>query len=197
MLERTIITSSLSKTYSVTGWRVGWAIAPADISSAIQNIHVKITDSAPAPFQEAAVTALQSCGNYYKALKQEYENRLNTVCSMLNQAGFKIPFRPQGSFFVFAKLPENYGKSDMDCISELIEKAGIAMVPGCGFFHVKDTYDKQSTCNYGDTAGVDVLNRSIDNSDYRTRYVRVAFCKEMSTLRRAAEAMSKCNLWQD
>ncbi|BBH06580.1 glycosyl hydrolase 9A1 [Prunus dulcis] len=63
MQERTIITSSLSKTFSVTGWRVGWAIAPAFIASAIRNIHTKLTDSAPAPFQEAALTALGSPPN--------------------------------------------------------------------------------------------------------------------------------------
>uniref|UniRef100_A0A6N2MR45 Aminotransferase class I/classII large domain-containing protein n=1 Tax=Salix viminalis TaxID=40686 RepID=A0A6N2MR45_SALVM len=70
MQERTIITSSLSKTFSVTGWRVGWAIAPALFASAIRNIHVKITDSAPAPFQEAALTALRSPPEYFEKLRR-------------------------------------------------------------------------------------------------------------------------------
>jgi aspartate/methionine/tyrosine aminotransferase len=70
MQERTIITSSLSKTYSVTGWRIGWACAPANIASAIRNIHVKLTDSAPAPFQEAALVALTSPPDFYSSLKQ-------------------------------------------------------------------------------------------------------------------------------
>ncbi|RLN40940.1 putative N-succinyldiaminopimelate aminotransferase DapC [Panicum miliaceum] len=70
MQERTIITSSLSKTYSVTGWRIGWACAPASIASAIRNIHVKLTDSAPAPFQEAALIALTSKPDFYSSLKK-------------------------------------------------------------------------------------------------------------------------------
>ncbi|XP_038705222.1 kynurenine--oxoglutarate transaminase-like isoform X2 [Tripterygium wilfordii] len=69
MQEKTIITSSISKTFSVTGWRIGWAIAPALIASAIRNIHVKVTDSAPAPFQEAALTALSSPPEFYQSLK--------------------------------------------------------------------------------------------------------------------------------
>ncbi|XVF22132.1 hypothetical protein REPUB_Repub12eG0147500 [Reevesia pubescens] len=70
MQERTIITSSLSKTFSVTGWRIGWAIAPASAASAIRSIHVKITDSAPAPFQEAALTALRSPAEYFETLRR-------------------------------------------------------------------------------------------------------------------------------
>ncbi|KAK9930767.1 hypothetical protein M0R45_027794 [Rubus argutus] len=73
MQKRTIITSSLSKTFSVTGWRVGWAIAPSFIASAIRNIHVKVTDSAPAPFQEAALTALRSPPEYFESLRSDYE----------------------------------------------------------------------------------------------------------------------------
>ncbi|KAG8088755.1 hypothetical protein GUJ93_ZPchr0010g11121 [Zizania palustris] len=70
MQYRTIITSSLSKTYSVTGWRIGWACASANIASAIRNIHVKLTDSAPAPFQEAALVALTSTPDFYSSLKK-------------------------------------------------------------------------------------------------------------------------------
>lgn len=191
MLERTIITSSLSKTYSVTGWRVGWAIAPQDISSAISNIHVKITDSAPAPFQEAAVIALQSCAEYYCALRKEYERRLDTVYSMLNHAGFKVPFRPQGSVFVFAELPDTYEKSDMEYVAELIEKAGVAMVPGCGFFHNTCTFPEKPL-NSGVIEGPDASGKK--KHDYTRRYVRVAFCKNLSTLKSAAEAIQACNL---
>ncbi|KAL7112566.1 hypothetical protein ACP275_04G010100 [Erythranthe tilingii] len=70
MQSRTVITSSLSKTFSVTGWRVGWAIAPTCIASAIRNIHIKITDSAPAPFQEAALSALTSSPAYFDSLSR-------------------------------------------------------------------------------------------------------------------------------
>ncbi|XP_009759649.1 uncharacterized protein [Nicotiana sylvestris] len=93
MQKRTIITSSLSKSFSVTGWRIGWAIGPACFASAIRNIHVKITDSAPAPFQEAALTALRSSPEYFDALRQDYESKrdyltqVEFVEELIKQAG--------------------------------------------------------------------------------------------------------------
>ncbi|XP_031288084.1 kynurenine--oxoglutarate transaminase-like isoform X3 [Pistacia vera] len=113
MQERTIITSSLSKTFSVTGWRVGWAIAPPIIASAIRNIHVKMTDSAPAPFQEAALTALSSPLEYFESLRKEYEFKRDYVVKLLGGIGFQIHFKPQGSFFLFAELPQNCLLSDL------------------------------------------------------------------------------------
>ncbi|XP_020102454.1 uncharacterized protein LOC109720005 [Ananas comosus] len=166
MQERTIITSSLSKTFSVTGWRIGWACAPASIASAIRNIHIKITDSAPAPFQEAALTALRTPPDYFKSLKAEYEERRDCVVEMLSKIGFQIHFKPQGSVFVFAELPENWHLSDIDFVKNLIEKAGVAAVPGRGFFH-------------GDP----------DGPSYQSRFVRFAFCKSMETLKAASEKM--------
>nr|XP_018685062.1 PREDICTED: kynurenine--oxoglutarate transaminase-like isoform X3 [Musa acuminata subsp. malaccensis] len=166
MQERTIITSSLSKTFSVTGWRIGWACAPTTVASAIKNIHVRITDSAPSPFQEAALAALQSPPGYFKSLKAEYEARRDFVIQMLSDVGFQISFKPQGSVFVFAELPKNWLVSDIEFVKVLIEKAGVAAVPGCGFFH-------------GD----------IDDQNLRTRYVRFAFCKGSDTLNAAARKL--------
>ncbi|XP_064978037.1 uncharacterized protein LOC135619702 isoform X1 [Musa acuminata AAA Group] len=166
MQERTIITSSLSKTFSVTGWRIGWACAPTTVASAIKNIHVRITDSAPSPFQEAALAALQSPPRYFKSLKAEYEARRDFVIQMLSDVGFQISFKPQGSVFVFAELPKNWLVSDIEFVKVLIEKAGVAAVPGCGFFH-------------GD----------IDDQNLRTRYVRFAFCKGSDTLNAAARKL--------
>ncbi|XP_008807769.2 probable N-succinyldiaminopimelate aminotransferase DapC isoform X2 [Phoenix dactylifera] len=172
MQERTVITSSLSKTFSVTGWRIGWACAPASIASAIRSIHVKITDSAPAPFQEAAVTALQSPPAYFKFLKAEYEAKRDFVVQMLSSLGFQIRFKPQGSVFVFAELPENWLLSDLEFVTELIENAGVAAVPGCGFFHADPNVQ-----------------------EYRNRYVRFAFCKSEATLNAAAQKMGElCKL---
>uniref|UniRef100_A0A1D1XPU5 Putative N-succinyldiaminopimelate aminotransferase DapC n=1 Tax=Anthurium amnicola TaxID=1678845 RepID=A0A1D1XPU5_9ARAE len=168
MQERTIITSSLSKTFSVTGWRIGWAIAPCNIASAIRNIHIKITDSAPAPFQEAALTALSSPPLYFKSLREDYVTRRDYVIDMLVMFGFQVHFKPQGSFFIFAELPENWLSSDVDFVENLIKKAGIAAVPGCGFFHTS-TYSQQ----------------------YQSRYVRFAFCKSMATLTAAAKRISE------
>ncbi|XP_078159168.1 uncharacterized protein LOC144554720 [Carex rostrata] len=169
MQERTIITSSLSKTFSVTGWRIGWACAPAKIASAIRNIHVKITDSAPAPFQEAALTALRSPPSYFHSLKTEYEARRDYVVEMLSVLGFQIRFKPKGSVFVFAELPAYCQISDIEFVKKLIEKAGVAAVPGRGFFHT----DPQNSENY------------------QKRYIRFAFCKSGETLTSARDKMEK------
>ncbi|KAF4381962.1 hypothetical protein F8388_014092 [Cannabis sativa] len=113
MKDRTIITSSLSKSFSVTGWRVGWAIAPPLIASAIKNIHVKITDSAPAPFQEAALTALTTPPEYFELLQKDYESKRDYMVKLLEGVGFQIAFKPQGSFFLFAELPEDFPFTDV------------------------------------------------------------------------------------
>ncbi|XP_066386947.1 uncharacterized protein [Miscanthus floridulus] len=168
MQERTIITSSLSKTYSVTGWRLGWACAAASIASAIRNIHIKLTDSAPAPFQEAALIALTSTAGYYTSLKKDYEVKRDFILQLLKDFGFKISFKPQGSVFAFAELPRSCQLSDIEFVMKLINDAGVAAVPGRGFFH--KTYDGES---------------------YSHRYVRFAFCKGDDTLKAAAMKMRK------
>ncbi|KAK3153964.1 hypothetical protein QOZ80_2BG0183920 [Eleusine coracana subsp. coracana] len=166
MQDRTIITSSLSKTYSVTGWRIGWAYAAANIASAIRNIHVKLTDSAPAPFQEAALIALSSTTEYYTSLKKDYEARRDFILQLLEDVGFHISFKPQGSVFVFAELPGSWHLSDIEFVLKLIKDAGVAAVPGRGFFH-----------------------GSRDFETYHHQYVRFAFCKGDDTLKAAALKM--------
>ncbi|XP_066338022.1 uncharacterized protein [Miscanthus floridulus] len=168
MQERTIITSSLSKTYSVTGWRLGWACAAASIASAIRNTHIKLTDSAPAPFQEAALIALTSTADYYTSLKKDYEEKRDFILQLLKDLGFKISFKPQGSVFAFAELPRSCQLSDIEFVMKLINDAGVAAVPGRGFFH--KTFDGESYCH---------------------RYVRFAFCKGDDTLKAAAMKMRK------
>ncbi|EFJ34854.1 hypothetical protein SELMODRAFT_230362 [Selaginella moellendorffii] len=170
MLERTIVTSSISKTYSVTGWRVGWAIAPVQLASAIRNIHVKLTDSAPSPFQVAALVALQSSHDFYAKLKSCYRERGEYIKKVLVEAGFEVPFTAQGSFFVFARLPDAMKQNDIEFVTDLINRAGVALVPGSAFF------------------------RS-NKLGYENRYVRVAFCKEMATLVAAERALKKAKLF--
>lgn len=168
MQERTIITSSMSKTYCVTGWRIGWAIAPACIADAIRNIHIRLTDSAPAPFQEAALTALQSSSEYYESLKKDYESRRDFIVEFLSGIGFQVDFKPQGSFFIFAELPKDYQLCDIDFVEELIKQAGVVAVPGCGFFHTK-----------------------LPRDGYQKRYIRFAFCKSTRTLVAAVQRISE------
>ncbi|GAQ86073.1 PLP-dependent transferases superfamilly protein [Klebsormidium nitens] len=211
MRERTVVTSSLSKTFSVTGWRIGWAIAPPDIASAISNLHVKLTDSAPAPFQEAAVSALQSDVSYYRQLRQEYQERRDLVCDALEGEEFEIETRPKGGFFVFARIPERFrhGCDDVSFVSTLIEEAGVAIVPGSIFFHSPSprasvtggsaVANGTRTAGPGDDgsphltghASVDeIINENQDycstlSTDYSKEYVRVAICKKKETLKAA------------
>lgn len=166
MQKRTLITSSLSKTYSVTGWRVGWAIGPSCIASAIKNIHTKLTDSAPAPFQEAALTALKSQQEYYKLLKRDYESKRDFVFNLLKDVGFEVHFTPMGSFFVFAALPRTCKLTDVEFVEGLIKEAGVVAVPGCGFFHG--------------------CSEDLNVGRYHDRYIRFAFCKCDDTLTSAA-----------
>ncbi|KAK6937327.1 Aminotransferase, class I/classII [Dillenia turbinata] len=174
MQKRTIITSSLSKTYSVTGWRIGWAIAASHFASAIRNFHIRITDSAPAPFQEAALTALRSPSEYYETLRADYKWKRDYMLELLDGLGFQIEYKPQGSFFVFVELPQSCKLSDVEFVKELIEKAGVVAVPGRGFFHAKLPSEK--------------LHRA--GLDYHERYIRFAFCKSNATL---ATAWQKLN----
>ncbi|KAM6541496.1 hypothetical protein CsatB_005943 [Cannabis sativa] len=173
MKDRTIITSSLSKSFSVTGWRVGWAIAPPLIASAIKNIHVKITDSAPAPFQEAALTALTTPQEYFELLQKDYEYKRDFMVKLLEGIGFQIAFKPQGSFFLFAELPEDFPFTDMEFVKKMIEKVGVVAVPGRGFFHANMYLEKLCEVDYR----------------YQNRYIRFAFCKSDQTLASAAQRL--------
>ncbi|KGN44994.1 kynurenine--oxoglutarate transaminase [Cucumis sativus] len=175
MHERTIITSSLSKTFSVTGWRVGWAIAPAFIASAIRNIHSRITDTAPAPFQEAALIALRSPPEYFESLRRDYESKRDFIAKLLVDIGFEVQFEPQGSFFLFVELPKSCTLTDVDCVEELIKQAGVVAVPGCGFFQTDSSREK----------GVN------KDCSYQNRYIRFAFCKSNATLTSAAQKLSE------
>ncbi|KAL7199115.1 hypothetical protein ACSBR2_021403 [Camellia fascicularis] len=98
---------------SLSGWRIGWAVAHACIASVIRSIHTKLMDSAPAPFQEAALTALRSPLEYFESLRRDYESRRNYTIELLAGVGFQVQFKPQGSFFLFAELPENCALFDV------------------------------------------------------------------------------------
>ncbi|KAK3020573.1 hypothetical protein RJ639_046923 [Escallonia herrerae] len=175
MQNRTIITSSLSKTFSVTGWRIGWAIAPACFASAIRNIHIKVTDSAPAPFQEAALVALTSPPEYFESLRKDYESKRDYIVELLLRVGFQLHMKPKGSFFVFAELPESCILSDIEFVEELIKQAGVVAVPGCGFFHTNQSSDEFSQAAFS----------------YQKKYIRFAFCKSDATLYSAAQKLGQ------
>ncbi len=138
MAQRTVTINSLSKTYSVTGWRVGWAIANADITSRIRKVHDFLTVGAPTPFQKAGVCALNMPGEYYTALQKRYENARNRVCTVLKAVGFNIE-APKGAYYIMAQtaaLMDRHNEAGADSFSlKLLDITGIATVPGTAFYH--------------------------------------------------------------
>ena len=139
MYERTITCSSLSKTYSMTGWRLGYLIGPERVIEAAKKVHDFLTVGAAAPLQEAAVTGLNFGPEYYEWLKDLYTEKRDYLCGRLEQMG--LPHTtPQGSYFVlvnisgFLERPEFSGWTDLEFCEWMIKKYGVAAVPGSSFF---------------------------------------------------------------
>ena len=132
--ERTITVGGISKTYSVTGWRIGWTIAAPRLTTAIRRLHDLITCGAPAPLQHAAVTGLGLADEYHRGLASRYRQARDRLCAALEQAGFDF-VRPAGGFFVMADFSAVAPRLDAAAFTEqLLAKHGIAAVPGPYFF---------------------------------------------------------------
>jgi aspartate/methionine/tyrosine aminotransferase len=163
MRDRTITINGLSKTYSVTGWRVGWAVAPPTITNAIRKVHDFLTVGAPAPLQEAGAIALGLPSSYYRDLAERYRTRRDHLIPALERAGFRC-YRPRGAYYVMTDIKAFGFKSDVEFASYLVKEIGIACVPGSSFYkHAKDG----------------------------ARQVRFAFCKKPETLDEAARRLEK------
>jgi aspartate/methionine/tyrosine aminotransferase len=133
MFARTISCSSLSKTYAVTGWRLGYVIAPSMISDGIRKVHDFLTVGAPAPLQEAAVTALEFPDSYYHELQAAYAHRRDLFLGYLDQIGLAYS-RPQGAYYVLVDIsPFNYDDDTKFC-HWMAREIGVAAVPGSSFF---------------------------------------------------------------
>jgi aminotransferase len=163
MRERTITINGLSKSYSVTGWRVGWAIAPPAITNAIRKVHDFLTVGAPAPLQEAGAAALSLPASYYQELAERYRKRRDHLIPALERAGF-LCYRPRGAYYVMTDI-SNFGfANDIEFATHLVREIGIACVPGSSFYkHPKDG----------------------------SQQVRFAFCKKPETLDEAARRLEK------
>ncbi|MGI8967833.1 MAG: pyridoxal phosphate-dependent aminotransferase [Chloroflexota bacterium] len=161
MRERTVVINSLSKSYSVTGWRVGYVIAPPDLTSAIRKVHDFLTVGAAAPLQMAGVVAMQFPGAYYELLLQRYAERRDIVLPALQQAGFS-PSAPQGAYYVMCDISRFGFSDDVAFAHWLIEKVGVAVVPGSSFFH---------------------------DPSLGRQYIRIAYPKKLKTLRRATKRL--------
>jgi len=133
MAELTITISSLSKTYGVTGWRVGWAIAQPELMDAIRKVHDYTTVAAPHPFQEAGVTALGLADTYYEQLVQGYARRRSLMLDGLTAAGFR-PHVPQGSYYVMADISIFGYPTDAAFAEHVVRELGVACVPGSSFY---------------------------------------------------------------
>ncbi len=163
MRERTVVVNSLSKTYSVTGWRVGYCIAPPDITSAIRKVHDFLTVGAANPLQHAGAYALSLPPTYYNELQREYQKKRDFIVPILKEAGFKCD-TPEGAYYVMADI-SNFGFSDDVAFTKhLIRDIGVAVVPGSSFYH---------------------------DASLGSQMVRFCFCKKDETLEAAAENLMK------
>jgi aspartate/methionine/tyrosine aminotransferase len=163
MRERTITINALSKTYSVTGWRVGWAIAPPEVSSAIRKVHDFLTVGAAAPLQEAGVAALKSPSSYYENLAKDYLARRDRLLGILTGAGFQC-FKPHGAYYIMTDISAFGFPDDVAFAKYLVKEIGVAAVPGSSFYR--------------------------NPADGRT-HLRFTFCKTEKTFQAAAERLSR------
>lgn len=133
MFERTISCSSLSKTYSITGWRLGYTIAPAEIAERIKKVHDFLTVGAAAPLQKAVVTALNFDDSYYDEVLDLYTAKRDLFCQGLDSIGLKHNV-PQGAYYVMMDISEFGYDSDLEFCEDLASKVGVGAVPGSSFF---------------------------------------------------------------
>ncbi len=133
MKDRTITISGFSKTYSVTGWRIGYALAEKNLTSAIRKVHDFLTVGAPAPLQHACVTALGFPDSYYKELVKMYDGKRKLLYNALIKAGFKCSM-PEGAYYILADIPEGIEMDDMAFAKYMVREIGVAAVPGSSFY---------------------------------------------------------------
>jgi aminotransferase len=172
MRERTIVINGMSKTYSVTGWRVGWAIAPPAATNSIRKVHDFLTVGAAAPLQQAGAIALHSPQSYYDKLATSYAEKRARLLKILERAGFTV-FKPRGAYYIMTDIsrfpdpdPRRFVASTKDVAFSkyLVEEIGVASVPGSSFYN--DAHDGANQ-------------------------VRFTFCKKESTLAAAEERLAK------
>src|SRR5216684_1976118 len=133
MKDRCVLVNSMSKTYSVTGWRVGWVLAAPDLTDSIRKVHDFLTVGAAAPLQQAGVLALNMPDPYYEKLATDYVGRRDTLMGILTQAGFRC-FRPDGAYYIMTDIRDFGLGDDFTFVRHMIEQAGVAAVPGSSFF---------------------------------------------------------------
>jgi aspartate/methionine/tyrosine aminotransferase len=166
MRERTIVVNGMSKTFSVTGWRVGYIIAPPGITGAIRKMHDFVTVGAPAPLQEAGAVAMGLPDAYYADLATHYQQRRDRVMKMLGDAGLN-PMLPKGAYYIMCDIQKWGYPNDVEFARFMVRDVGVATVPGSSFFS-------------DPAAGRDII--------------RFTFCKKEETLRAAEERLRKLQI---
>lgn len=163
MRDRTITINGLSKTYSVTGWRVGYTIGPPEITNAIRKVHDFLTVGAAAPLQEAGALALRLPRSYYEKLQSDYDGRRQRLLAVLKEAGFHC-FDPDGAYYVMTDISAFGYNDDVEFARFLVKDIRVAVVPGSSFYHRPERGRSQ---------------------------VRFTFCKKDETLAAAEERLQK------
>lgn len=163
MRDRAVLVNSMSKTYSVTGWRVGWVLAAPDLTESIRKVHDFLTVGAAHPLQMAGVHALGLPDPYYEHLSTDYQVRRDLMIGVLERHGFK-PFLPRGAYYVMADISAFGFPDDFAFASHLVEEIGVAAVPGSSFF---------------------------ENPAHGSQLIRFCFCKKEETIRAADERLAK------
>lgn len=164
MADRTVTISGASKTFSVTGWRIGWAVAPKDISTGIRRVHDFLTVGAPHPLQEATVAALDLPEHYYRDLVGKYTERRERVTRMLAETRL-VARIPEGAYYTLAEIDAYGYPDDVSFTMHLVKESGVAVVPGSSFYPA-------------------------DWPDGK-RLIRFAFPKQMETLNEAARLLQR------
>jgi len=162
MRERTVTISSLSKTFSCTGWRIGFAVAPPATTNAIRKVHDFLTVGAPAPLQAAAAVGYAFDAEYFNHLARDYRIRRDLLARALTTAGFQFTL-PEGAYYILADFSELSDMHDVEFATWLAREGGVATVPGSSFYSDRTT---------------------------GSRYVRFAFCKKRETLEAAADRLA-------
>jgi aminotransferase len=133
MADRTVTINSVSKTFSVTGWRVGWTIAPPDIAGAIRKVHDFLTVGAAAPLQEASAEALGLPASYYRELAASYQIRRDRLMGILKEAGF-VCYEPRGAYYIMTDIAAFGFPDDVAFARHLVTEVGVGAVPGSSFY---------------------------------------------------------------
>jgi aspartate/methionine/tyrosine aminotransferase len=163
MRDRTVLVNSMSKTYSVTGWRVGFVLAAPDLTDSIRKVHDFLTVGAAAPLQQAGVTALNLLDSYYEKLSVEYQKRRDLLLKRLEEAGFRC-YSPHGAYYIMSDISEFGFPDDVAFVRHMIEGVGVAAVPGSSFF---------------------------SDSNSGASLIRFCFCKKYETLNEAGNRLRR------